>query len=121
MARLACAKGLRLLSIQSMKTLITTNHNYFICKYDSEAISLSVFTPHSDSEYETGDLIVHFTNGKTYFYPTVRVSTWMGLSQVEFVGIYFNANIRDLTSQDVSDNTELVHALKDMADLTVSS
>lgn len=103
-----------------MRTIITTNHNYFISNYSSQVLLLSVFTPHADSEYETGDLILHFTNGKTYYYPTVRVSTWMGLSQAESAGKYFNAHIRNLTSQDVSDNTGLVDALKDMADLGVS-
>jgi hypothetical protein len=103
-----------------MKTIITTNNNHLVCKHESKAISLSVFTPHTDSEYETGDLFVYFTNGKTYFYPTVRVSTWMGLSQSESVGRYFNDNIRDLTFQNVSDDEGLVNALKEMSDLAVS-
>ena len=100
-----------------MRTLITTNHNYFISNYSSQVLQLSVFTPDADSEYETGDLIVHFTNGKTYYYPTVKVSAGMGLSQAESAGKYFNAHIRGLTYQNVSDNDGLVDALKDMAGL----
>ncbi len=108
-----------MLSVESMKTNITKNHNYFISNYDSQALRLSVFTPSTSDEYETGDLILQFTTGKTYYYPTVRVSTWMGLSLAESAGKYFNAHIRDLTYQDVSDNEGLVNALIDVAELSV--
>lgn len=102
-----------------MRTKTSVYHHYFISKYDSEVLESSIFTPHPDSKHDEGDLFVRFVSGKTYFYPKVRTATFIGLILADSAGKYFNANLRNLVSHDVTAEEELVGSLSYLTELTV--
>lgn len=91
-----------------------------ITKFESEALESAVFCAHKGSNHEQGDLFIRFTSGRTYFYPVVKTSTYVGLMFADSAGQYFNTHIRSLESQDMSDNESLVNALLDVVDTTIS-
>lgn len=94
-------------------------HNYFISKYDSEVLASSIFTPHPDRKHDEGDLFIVFQSGKTYFYPQVKSSWWIGLVLAESAGKYFNANLRGLPCHDVT-NEDVASAASALADLVIA-
>lgn len=102
-----------------MRTTTHVTHKYFISKYESEVLESSIFTPHSDTGNDEGDLFIRFVSGKTYFYPQVRSASWLGLILAESAGKFFNANIRHLESHDVTENTDLVDAVAQLTKVTV--
>jgi len=92
-----------------MRTETRAYHKYFVTKYDSEVLASSIFTPRPEPTnpgdkcgHDEGDLFLVFKSGKTYYYPQVKSSWWIGLVLAESAGRYFNANIRNLPCHDVT-------------------
>ena len=113
------AEGFDPLIVIGMRHHHYTTKPYILTKFESEALESAVFCVHESSDHEQGDLFIRFTSGRTYFYPVVKTSTYVGLMFADSAGQYFNTHIRSLNSHEVTDNEQLVGALIDLVETTV--